>query len=405
MSWSESDAALDGWTATAERIARLGNTDLDVFGLCLGGNVFGWTIDEQRSFEVLDAYLAAGGNFIDTSNSYGRRGPGGAGESERIIGRWIAARGNREQLVIATKVGMRRPGLARATVQRGRRSLAAAAGHRSHRPLLRAQGRRADAAGGDAGGVRELIDDGLIAYAAASNYSAERFEQALRIGERDGMASYVALQPQYNLMERDHYERELAPVCERHGIACLPYFALAQGFLTGKYRRDGAAVGSERASGVRRALSATSAASRCSTRSTRLPPSTARRSPRWRSPGCANSRPCSRRSPARLRPSSSSELLASVELKLSARASASASAKRQPDSAAKREHVAVGVFDRQRIELAARRRSAGERVRRGPAEPSSQRVERVGVGELEVDRAQPRRVLRRRRWSRRSATS
>ena len=93
---------MDGY---AERIARLGNTDLDVFGLCLGGNVFGWTIDEQRSFAVLDAYVAAGGNFIDTADSYGRRGPGGAGESERIIGRWIAARGNREQLVIATKVG------------------------------------------------------------------------------------------------------------------------------------------------------------------------------------------------------------------------------------------------------------------------------------------------------------
>jgi aryl-alcohol dehydrogenase-like predicted oxidoreductase len=237
---------MDGY---AERIARLGNTDLDVFGLCLGGNVFGWTIDEQRSFEVLDAYVAAGGNFIDTSNSYGRRGPGGAGESERIIGRWIAARGNREQLVIATKVGMRE-GLAEATVREGAEASLQRLGinridlYYAHKDDAQTPLEETLAA------FAALIDDGLVAYVAASNYSAERFEQALRIGERDGMASYVALQAEYNLMEREHYERELAPVCERHGVACLPYFALAQGFLSGKYRRDGAPVGSERASGV-----------------------------------------------------------------------------------------------------------------------------------------------------------
>jgi aryl-alcohol dehydrogenase-like predicted oxidoreductase len=100
---------------------RLGYTDLDVFGLCLGGNVFGWTIDEEHSFTVLDAYVEAGGNFIDTADSYGRGGPGGAGESERIIGRWMAARGNREQLVIATKVGMSSElrGLSEAIIRQG----------------------------------------------------------------------------------------------------------------------------------------------------------------------------------------------------------------------------------------------------------------------------------------------
>ncbi len=220
--------------------------------MCLGGNVFGWTIDEERSFAVLDAYVAAGGNFIDTADSYGRRGPGGAGESERIIGRWIAARGNREQLVIATKVGMspERPGLSAANVRGGAEASLQRLGidridlyyaHKDDRetPLeetLTAFG--------------ELIEDGLIGYAAASNYDAERLEQALAVGERPGMASYVALQPHYNLMERD-YERELAPVCERHGLACVPYFALAQGFLTGKYRRDGAEIDSPRAAGVR----------------------------------------------------------------------------------------------------------------------------------------------------------
>ncbi|HEV7529259.1 MAG TPA: aldo/keto reductase [Solirubrobacteraceae bacterium] len=240
---------MDGY---AGRIARLGHTDLDVFELCLGGNVFGWTIDEERSFAVLDAYVAGGGNFIDTADSYGRRGQGGAGESERIIGRWIAARGNRRQLVIATKVGMSpdMPGLSPATVRKGAEASLARLGvdridlyyaHKDdpHTPLeqtLQAFG--------------ALIDDGLIGH-AASNYSARRLDEALRIGQRDGMASYVALQPHYNLMEREHYERELAPLCERHGLACIPYFALAQGFLTGKYRPDGAQVDSPRAAGVR----------------------------------------------------------------------------------------------------------------------------------------------------------
>jgi aryl-alcohol dehydrogenase-like predicted oxidoreductase len=241
---------MDGY---AGHIARLGHTDLDVFELCLGGNVFGWTIDEERSFAVLDAYVAGGGNFIDTADSYGRRGQGGAGESERIIGRWIAARGNRRQLVIATKVGMSpdMPGLSPATVRKGAEASLARLGvdridlyyaHKDDPQTPLEQTLQAFGA---------LIDDGLISHAAASNYSARRLDEALRIGQRDGMASYVALQPHYNLMEREHYERELAPLCERHGLACIPYFALAQGFLTGKYRPDGAQVDSPRAAGVR----------------------------------------------------------------------------------------------------------------------------------------------------------
>jgi aryl-alcohol dehydrogenase-like predicted oxidoreductase len=234
-------------------MARLGSTDLDVFGLCLGGNVFGWTIDEERSFAVLDAYVEAGGNFIDTADSYGRRGPGGAGESERIIGRWIAARGNREQLVIATKVGMspELSGLSEATIRHGAEaSLERLQTDRidlyyAHKDDLQAPLEQTLAAFG------ALIEQGMVAHAAASNYSPERLEQALRIGEDDGMASYVALQPHYNLVEREDYEGELAPLCERHGLACIPYFGLAQGFLTGKYRPNGEQVDSERAAGVR----------------------------------------------------------------------------------------------------------------------------------------------------------
>ena len=214
--------------------------------------MFGWTIDEQRSFEVLDAYARAGGNFIDTADSYGRHGPAGAGESERIIGRWMAARGNREQLVIATKVGSAPtlPGLSEATIREG----AEASLERLGTDRIDLYYAHKDDPGTPPeetlGAFGALIDDGMIRHAAASNYSAERLGEALRIGEREGMASYMALQAHYNLMERDEYEGELAPLCERHGLACLPYFALARGFLSGKYRPDGPQVDSPRAAGV-----------------------------------------------------------------------------------------------------------------------------------------------------------
>ncbi|HWG07407.1 MAG TPA: aldo/keto reductase [Solirubrobacteraceae bacterium] len=229
----------------------MANTDLDVYGLCLGGNVFGWTIDEERSFEVLDAYVGAGGNFIDTADSYGRRGPGGPGESERIIGRWMAARGNREQLVIATKVGMapELEGLSAGNVRNGAEASLERLGveqidlYYAHQDDPRTPLEETLTAFG------ELIEDGLIAHAAASNYSAARLREALELGRREGRARFVALQPHYNLMERE-YERELAPLCEQEGIACLPYFALARGFLSGKYRRGGEQVQSRRAAGV-----------------------------------------------------------------------------------------------------------------------------------------------------------
>jgi aryl-alcohol dehydrogenase-like predicted oxidoreductase len=219
----------------------------------LGGNVFGWTIDEERSFAVLDAYVRAGGNFIDTADTYGRGGPGGAGESERIIGRWMAARGNREQLVIATKVGMSPdlPGLSERTIRKGIEGSLERLGvetvdlYYAHRddpetPIAETLG-----------AFDALAREGRIRHAAASNYSASRLGEALRIGEREQMARYVALQPHYNLMERGEYEGELADVCERNGLACLPYFALARGFLSGKYSRDGTLPEGPRAAGVR----------------------------------------------------------------------------------------------------------------------------------------------------------
>ena len=218
--------------------------------LCLGGNVFGWVLDEERSFAVLDAYAAAGGNFIDTADVYGGRGEG-AGASERLIGRWIAARGNRDQLVIATKVGMssERPGLAAATIEAAAEASLARLGIDTI-DLYYAHQDDADTPLQETlGAFQRLIDDGKVRHVAASNYSAERLARALELGGRDGLARYVALQPHYNLLERD-YESELAPLCERERLACIPYFGLARGFLSGKYRR-GSEIDSPRAAGVR----------------------------------------------------------------------------------------------------------------------------------------------------------
>jgi aryl-alcohol dehydrogenase-like predicted oxidoreductase len=233
-------------------MARLADTDLDVFPLCLGGNVFGWSLDEGQSFAVLDAYRAAGGNFIDTADVYGRRGDDGAGSSERIIGRWIAARGNRDELVIATKVGMAAGfrGLSAETVGRAAEASLQRLGIDRIDLYYAHQDDPETPLEETLGAFGTLIAEGKVRYAGASNYSAERLEAALEVGQEAGMASYVALQPHYNLMERD-YEHGPARVCERRGLACMPYYGLARGFLTGKYRRDGPLVDSPRAGGVR----------------------------------------------------------------------------------------------------------------------------------------------------------
>ena len=227
--------------------------ELEVYGLCLGGNVFGWTLDEVGSFAVLDAYVAAGGNFIDTADVYSAWSRGNAGgESETIIGRWMAARGNRDALVIATKVGMlpSANGLSADVIRRAAEAslerlqtdrIDLYYAHRDDREVPQEE---------TLGALHELVREGKVRQIGASNFEADRLESALAVSASEGLAAYVALQPPYNLLDRHGYERELRAVCERHGLACLPYYGLARGFLSGKYRPDGPAVESRRARGV-----------------------------------------------------------------------------------------------------------------------------------------------------------
>ncbi len=236
----------------AAAMALIPGTEIDVSGLCLGGNVFGWTADREASFAVLDAYAAAGGNFIDTADVYMAGVPGNSGgESETIIGEWMAARGNRDAIVIATKVGklagldnLRAETIREAAEDSLRRlgvdqiDLYYSHGDDPETPLAEMLG-----------AFDELIRAGKVRAIAASNYSGERLAEALEVADREELPRFVALQPRYNLMDRD-YETDQRPVCAREGLACLPYYALARGFLTGKYRPGGGAVDSPRAKGA-----------------------------------------------------------------------------------------------------------------------------------------------------------
>ncbi|MEU8958704.1 aldo/keto reductase [Streptomyces sp. NPDC048518] len=233
-------------------LRTLGSSDLEVFPLSLGGNVFGWTADRAASFAVLDAYTAAGGNFIDTADVYsawvdGNRG----GESETLVGEWLAERGNRSDVVIATKVGAHPEfkGLSPATIKGGIDASLRRLGtdyidlYYTHYddPSVPVEE--------IIGTLDGLVRDGKVRAIAASNITPERLQESLDLSDREGLARYVALQPHYNLVSRDTYEGPLQEVASRSGIAAVPYYALASGFLTGKYR-PGAKVESARSGGV-----------------------------------------------------------------------------------------------------------------------------------------------------------
>jgi aryl-alcohol dehydrogenase-like predicted oxidoreductase len=233
-------------------MTQIPRTDLDVSALCLGGNVFGWTADRDESFAVLDGFRAGGGNFIDTADVYMAAVPGNSGgESETIIGEWIAARpGVRDDVVIATKIG-KFPGLdnLRAeTIRTAAENSLQRLGIETIDLLYAHFDDPGTPLAETLGAFGELIEAGKVRHVAASNYSAARLTEALATAEREDLPRYVALQPEYNLMERD-YETDQRPICEREGLACFPYYALAKGFLTGKYG-SGAAVDSPRAKGA-----------------------------------------------------------------------------------------------------------------------------------------------------------
>ncbi len=227
----------------------LGKTELQVHPLCLGGNVFGWSADAAQSQEVLSAYESAGGNFIDTADMYSRWHTGNVGgESETIIGDWMKARGNRSEMVIATKVAKlaTRPGLSAANIAAAAEDSLRRLGtdyidiyyaHHDDEEIPLEESLSA---------FNELVASGKVRYLAASNYSAARLEEALKISRDLGMSEYLLLQPNYSAIVRNEYEGDLMAVAVKEDIPVLPYFSLAAGFLTGKYQ-PGVEVDSVRA--------------------------------------------------------------------------------------------------------------------------------------------------------------
>ncbi len=218
---------------------RIGSSNIEVFPLNLGGNVFGWTADRDDSFAVLDAYRGAGGNFIDTADSYSAWVPGNrGGESESIIGEWLESRGVRSETVVATKVGghPQFKGLAADTIKRA----AEASLERLRTDYIDLYYTHHDDESVSVEEIMvaldELVRSGEVRAIGASNISPERLEAQLEFSAREGTARYEALQPHYNLVTRDAYEGERRRIAERYGLGVMPYAALAGGFLTGKYR-------------------------------------------------------------------------------------------------------------------------------------------------------------------------
>ncbi|WP_372400239.1 aldo/keto reductase [Azospirillum sp. HJ39] len=233
----------------------LGRSGLTVSPLCFGGNVFGWTADEATSFRLLDAFVDAGFNFIDTADVYSAWAPGNkGGESETIIGNWMKSRGNRDRIVLATKVGSEmgpgKKGLPPAWIRTAVED-----------SLMRLQTDRIDLYQSHwddpatpfedtLGAYKELIDQGKVRAVGASNLTAARLREALEVSARTGLPRYETLQPEYNLHDRKGYEAELEGLCRENGLGVISYYSLASGFLTGKYRSTADAGKSARGQGA-----------------------------------------------------------------------------------------------------------------------------------------------------------
>ncbi len=231
---------------------QLGHSGIEVPTLCLGGNVFGWTADEQRSFELLDALLGSGLNFVDTADSYSHWAPGNhGGESETILGKWFKARGNRSQVILATKVG--------SPMGEGKQGLSRNYIRQEVEDSLRRlqtdyidlyQSHRDDESTPQAETLEiygELIQAGKVRAIGASNFTVERLQSALEVSRKQNLPRYETLQPEYNLYDRSGYESALEAVCVKNGLGVIPYFSLASGFLSGKYRSAAEAASRPRA--------------------------------------------------------------------------------------------------------------------------------------------------------------
>ncbi|GGE94014.1 aldo/keto reductase [Hymenobacter cavernae] len=238
---------------------ELGKSGLQVAPWAFGGNVFGWTIDESTSFNLLDAFVDAGFNFIDTADVYSAWVPGNkGGESEAIIGNWLKQRGNREQLIIATKVGSEMgpdkkglsPKYIRQAVEDSLRRLQTDyidlyQSHRDDPNTPQEETLQVYA---------ELIKEGKVRAIGASNFTADRLRSALEISQQHGLPRYETLQPDYNLYDRADFEKELEPLCLEQNLGVINYFALASGFLTGKYRSEEDFQKSQRGGGMKKYL-------------------------------------------------------------------------------------------------------------------------------------------------------
>jgi len=222
---------------------RLGNSSIEVRPLMFGGNVFGWTLDEAASFRILDAFFDAGFDFIDTADVYSRFAPGNqGGESETILGKWFRQKGIRSQIILATKVGHEmgpdKKGLSRKYILQAcedslrRLQTEYIDLYQSHRDDEETPQEETMEA------FAKLVSQGKVRVLGASNYKADRLEKALEVSKTHGYPRYESLQPLYNLYDRAEYEEQLEPVCLRQHIGVIPYFSLAAGFLTGKYRSE-----------------------------------------------------------------------------------------------------------------------------------------------------------------------
>ena len=238
------------------QLRRLGRTDLDIAPLVLGGNVFGWTADKARSFEVLDRFAAAGYNAIDTADVYSAWAPGNhGGEAETIIGEWMKARGRRSRTIVVTKVGSpmgkSKEGLSPVYIEEAceaslkRLQTDVIDLYLSHWPDM------ATPIADTLGAYQRLIEKGKIRWCGASNLTPALLEQAVAAARERGGPRYEVLQPEYNLVERRGFEDGLADICRREGIGVITYFSLAKGFLSGKYRSEADLAKSARGGGVK----------------------------------------------------------------------------------------------------------------------------------------------------------